>query len=96
MSELFALYQNGLWLSVCIAKVIGFTQSLGLLNAKGAFEGLEPCDGKLSRTVLRGKGVEGPLIYPVIFNTIPWTLYIDKRYRRNLAFQNILKSENLF
>ena len=56
MSELCALYHNGLWLSVCIAKVIGYSQSLGLLNAKGAFEGLELCDGKLSRTVLRGKG----------------------------------------
>ena len=56
MSELCALYQNGLWLSACIAKVIGYTQSPGLLNAKGAFEGLELCDGKLSRTVLRGKG----------------------------------------
>jgi len=56
VSELCALYQNGLWLSACIAKVIGYTQSPGLLNAKGAFEGLELCDGKLSRTVLRGKG----------------------------------------
>ena len=56
MSELCALYQSGLWQSVCIAKVIGYSRSLGLLNAKGAFEGLEPCDGKLSRTVLRGKG----------------------------------------
>jgi len=34
VSELCALYQNGLWLSVCIAKVIGYSQSLGLLNAK--------------------------------------------------------------
>ena len=48
--------KNGLWLSACIAKVIGYIQSPGLLNAKKAFEGLEPCDGKLSRTVLRGKG----------------------------------------
>ncbi len=29
----------------------------GHLNAKVAFEGLEPCDGKLSRRVLRGLGV---------------------------------------
>ena len=48
--------KNGLWLSACIAKVIGYIQSPGLLNAKEAFEGLELCDGKLSRTVLRGKG----------------------------------------
>lgn len=26
---------------------------------------LEPCDGKLSRTVLRGKGVVRPLTYPI-------------------------------
>ena len=56
MSELCDLYQNGFWLSVCIAKVFGYSQSLGLLNAKAAFEELEPYDGKLSLTVLRGKG----------------------------------------
>ena len=37
VSELCALYQNGIWLSVYIAKVIGYSQSLGLLNAKTGF-----------------------------------------------------------
>ena len=54
MSELCALYQIGIWLSVCIAKVIGYFQSPGLLNAKRALEGLEPCDGKLSCTGSEG------------------------------------------
>ena len=76
MSELCALYQNGLWLSVCIAKVIGYTQSPGLLNAKGAFEGLELCDGKLSRTVLRGKGGrKAPALPGVFFSAIAHTTY---------------------
>ena len=75
LSELCALYQNGLWLSVCIAKVIGCSQSLGLLNAKAAFEGLEPCDGTLSLTVLRGKWVERPLLYPVVLNNELTPLY---------------------
>ena len=46
---------NGFWLPVCIAKVTipgHWVASLPRL----AFEGLELCDGKLSRTVLRGLG----------------------------------------
>ena len=36
-------------------------RSSGILNAKVAFEGLEPCDGKLSCPVLRGLGANnGP------------------------------------
>ena len=50
----YAPFTVGFWLSVCIAKVIGYSRSLGLLNAKGAFEGLEPCDGKLSCTGSEG------------------------------------------
>ena len=60
--------KNGLWLSACIAKVIGYIQSPGLLNAKGAFEGLELCDGKLSRTVLRGKGGRKAPDLPGVFS----------------------------
>ena len=40
------VYRKGDWI----------VQSPGLLNAKLAFEGLEPCDGKLSCPVLRGLG----------------------------------------
>ena len=51
---------NGFWLPVCIAKVTipgHWVASLPRL----AFEGLELCDGKLSRTVLRGLGAsDGP------------------------------------
>jgi len=76
VSELCALYQSGLWQSVCIAKVIGYSRSLGLLNAKGAFEGLEPCDGKLSRTVLRGKrGRKAPAL-PGLFHSFQAVQYV--------------------
>ena len=34
-----------------------------------AFEGLEPCDGKLSRTVLRGKGGRKAPDLPGIFSS---------------------------
>ena len=37
-------------------QIILVTEQLGLLNAKVAKEGLEPCDGKLSCPVLRGLG----------------------------------------
>jgi hypothetical protein len=66
----------GFRLLVCIAKVIGYTQSPGLLNTKEAFEGLEPCDGKLSRTVLRGKGGRKAPALPGVFNKVPCILYI--------------------
>jgi len=33
---------------------------------------LEPCDGKLSCTVLGGKGVERPLTYPILINCNDW------------------------
>ena len=47
---------NGFWLPVCIAKVIGFSDHWVASLPRLAFEGLELCDGKLSRTVLRGLG----------------------------------------
>jgi len=48
---------NGFWLPVCIAKVIGIFDHRVTSIPRLAFEGLELCDGKLSRTVLRGLGV---------------------------------------
>ena len=48
---------NGFWLPVCIAKVIGIFDHRVTSMPRLAFEGLEPCDGKLSRRVLRGLGV---------------------------------------
>ena len=52
---------NGFWLPVCIAKVIGIPDHRVASLPRLAFEGLELCDGKLSRTVLRGLGAsDGP------------------------------------
>jgi len=52
---------NGFWLPVCIAKVIGIPDHWVASLPRLAFEGLELCDGKLSRTVLRGLGAsDGP------------------------------------
>ena len=48
---------NGFWLSACIAKVIGISDHWVASLPRLAFEGLEPCDGNLSRTVLRGPGI---------------------------------------
>jgi hypothetical protein len=46
---------------VCIAKVIGIPDRWVASPPRLAFEGLELCDGKLSRTVLRGLGAsDGP------------------------------------
>jgi hypothetical protein len=53
---LCAFHQNGFWLPVCIAKVIGISNHRVTLMQRLAFEGLEPCDGKLSCPVLRGLG----------------------------------------
>ena len=38
------------------------------LMQRWAFEGLEPCDGKLSRTVLRGLGVSNDPRLPGLWN----------------------------
>ena len=51
-----AFHQNGFWLPVCIAKVVGVLNHRVASMPRLAFEGLEPCDGKLSRRVLRGPG----------------------------------------
>ncbi len=52
---------NGFWLPACITKVIGISDHWVASLPRLAFEGLEPCDGKLSRTVLRGLGARnGP------------------------------------
>ena len=48
---------NGFWLPVCIAKVTIPGHWVASLPRQ-AFEGLELCDGKLSRTVLRVLGAE--------------------------------------
>ena len=56
LCEPCALHRNGFWLSVCIAKVIEVLNHWVASLPGLAFEGLEPCDGKLSRTVLRGLG----------------------------------------
>jgi hypothetical protein len=50
------LSPNGFWLSVYIAKVIEIFDHRVASPPRLAFEGLELCDGKLSRTVLRGLG----------------------------------------
>jgi len=48
-----------------------------------AFEGLEPCDGKLSRTVLRGKGGRKAPALPGVFSGVNRdTRYRDKRKGR--------------
>jgi len=47
-----ALHRNGFWLSVCIAKVIEIFNRRVTLKQRLAFEGLEPCDGKLSCPVV--------------------------------------------
>ena len=57
---------NGFWLSVFIAKVIGIFDDRVTCMPRLAFEGLEPYDGNLSRTVLRGLGAsDGPRWPPV-------------------------------
>ena len=47
---------NGFWLPACIAKVVGIFDHRVTSMPRSAFEGLELCDGKLSRTVLREPG----------------------------------------
>ena len=65
---------NGFWLPVCIAKVIGIPDHWVASLPRLAFEGLELCDGKLSRTVLRGLGAsDGPRL-----PGIRWYVAIDK------------------
>ena len=61
---------NGFWLPVGIAKVIGIFDPRVTSMPRSAFEGLEPCDGKLSRTVLRGLGVGNNPRLPDMFSYI--------------------------
>jgi len=69
-----ALHRNGFWLSVCIAKVIEIFNRRVTSMPRLAFEGLEPCDGKLSCPVLRGLGAGNsprlPGIVPMSFEDI--------------------------
>jgi hypothetical protein len=55
LCEPCALYLYGDWLPACIAKVIGSLIRRVTSKQRSAFEGLEPYEGKLSRTVLRGE-----------------------------------------
>ncbi|MBW1998823.1 MAG: reverse transcriptase N-terminal domain-containing protein, partial [Deltaproteobacteria bacterium] len=55
------------WRAACSLRAMNAAQELNSRAARQElpFERLEPCDGKLSRRVLRGKGVATPLSYPV-------------------------------
>ena len=44
-------------------------------STKVIFEMPEPCEGKLSRTVLRGKGAEKPPTYPIKYYFFPSFIY---------------------
>jgi len=44
------------------------TEQSGLLNAKKAFEVLEPCAGKLASPVLRGRSGSNATLLPDFFN----------------------------
>ena len=61
---------NGFWLPVCIAKVVGILNHRVTSMPRSAFEGLEPCDGKLSRRVFRGLGVSDDPRLPGIYVTL--------------------------
>ena len=66
LCEPCALHRNGFWLSVCIEKVIGIFNCRVASMPRSAFEGLEPYDGNLSRTVLRSLGPAMAPGYPVL------------------------------
>jgi len=56
---------------VCVAKVIDIFNRWVTSMPRLAFEGLEPCDGKLSRRVLRGLGAsDGPRLPGVLTTSI--------------------------
>ena len=79
----------GFRLSVYIAKVIGYSQSLGLLNAKKAFEVLEPRAGKLASSVLRGRsGSNATLLPDYLVRFLTYNIWCTKEKGRakNLAF----------
>lgn len=64
---------NGFWLPVYIAKMITIFNHRVTSRPRLAFEGLEPCDGKLSCPVLRGLGAGNS-------PRLPGLLAIDKFY----------------
>ena len=71
LCEPCALHRNGFWLSVCIAEVIEIFNRWVTSMPRLAFEGLEPYDGNLSRTVLRGLGAsDGPRLPGVLTSPI--------------------------
>ena len=77
----------GFRLSVYIAKVIGYSQSLGLLNAKKAFEVLEPRAGKLASSVLRGRSGSNATLLPDFFAHFCYqhvVLMLHHRKRENI------------
>ena len=53
--------RKALWLLACIAKLVRAVPHRRVAPQGLTIEMLEPCDGKLSSTVLRGKGAERPL-----------------------------------
>ena len=56
-----AFPRKALWLLACIAKLARDVPQQRVAPQGSTFEMLEPCDGKLSRTVLRGeRGREAP------------------------------------
>ena len=60
---------NGFWLPVCIAKVIGISDHRVISMQRLVFEGLEPCEVKVSRRALRGLGVSnGPRLPGELFS----------------------------
>lgn len=73
---------NGFWLSLCIAKVVGVLNHRVTSMPRSVFEGLEPCDGKLSCRVLRGLGVSNDLRLPGLDANLAFT--------KMLIFQKIV------
>ena len=82
LCEPCALHRNGFWLSVCIAKVIGIFNYRVASMPRLAFEGLEPYDGNLSRTVLRGLGAGNSPRLPGVLTSL-----IFRRYSQCIKVQ---------
>jgi hypothetical protein len=80
---------NGFWLPVCIAKVVAIFNHRVASMPRSAYEGLEPCDGKLSRTILRGLGAGNSPRLPG-FGVI--CDFMISPVSRGVAFANILNS----
>ena len=78
----YAPFTEWVWLSLCIAKVVGVLNLRGTSMPRSVFEGLEPCDGKLSCRVLRGLGVSNDLRLPGLDANLAFT--------KMLIFQKII------